>query len=190
MTGVKRWGISLYPVSSTRLGSTRINFTSFGEARKRIEARNELIATDFPEPVAPAINKCGIFAISASTGSPATFSPSPTISLDFAFFIISLVKIVLMVTNSGDLFGISIPTSARPGIGASIRICPVGAANANAKSLDKAVILESFVPKEISNAYCVTAGPRLTSRTFALIPNDSSVRSIMLAFNFTSPRSA
>ncbi len=79
-------------------------------------------------------------------------------------------SIVFKVTTSRLLFGISIPIKFRPGIGASILICPVGASVAKARSLAKDVILETLVPNAISKAYCVTAGPRLTSTTFAPIP--------------------
>src|SRR3989338_2728633 len=75
-------------------------------------------------------------------------------------------------------------------MGASILICPVGAARARARSLERAVILESFVPRAISRAYWVTAGPKLTSTTRALMPKLSKVRSIISAFCFMSHRSA
>src|SRR3972149_7932128 len=81
ITGVRRWGILLYPVNSTRFGSTRIHLTSEGEERRRIVQRNELIATDFPEPVWPAIRTCGIRARSAIIGLPETSSPRATASL-------------------------------------------------------------------------------------------------------------
>ena len=71
--------------------------------------------------------------------------------------------------------GISTPTRARPGIGASIRIWPVGAARARARSFWRAVILDNLVPRAISRAYWVTAGPKFTSTTRALIPKDSRV---------------
>ena len=41
-----------------------------------------LIATDLPEPVVPAISACGIFARSATTGSPAISLPSDKVSTD------------------------------------------------------------------------------------------------------------
>ena len=38
--------------------------------------------TDFPEPVAPAINKCGILARSINNGSPETPCPKATGKLE------------------------------------------------------------------------------------------------------------
>ena len=40
-----------------------------------------LIATDFPEPVVPAISKCGILARLATTGSPPISLPKAKGSL-------------------------------------------------------------------------------------------------------------
>src|SRR3989338_5407730 len=131
----------------------RISLTSAGEALKRREEIKELIRTDFPEPVVPAIKTCGIFAILATTGFPDTSRPNETVSLDLLLFIMLDSSIVLRVTTSKLLFGISIPTRLRPGIGASILICPVGASVAKAKSLESDVIFETFVPRAISNAY-------------------------------------
>src|SRR3990172_11433958 len=99
-------------------------------------------------------------------------------------------RIFLKETNSGARLGSSIPTRERPGIGASIRIWPVGAARARARSLDKALILESFVPMATSRAYWVTAGPKFTSTTLAIIPKASRVFSIIAAFELTLPLSA
>src|SRR3989344_5482098 len=159
ITGVSKWGIPLYCVNSTRLGSTRMSFTSCGLARNKNVAINEFKQILFPEPVLPAINTWGILPISAITGSPDTSKPKATVNFDFAFCITSASSIRRIGTNSGVRLGISMPTSDRPGIGASILICPVGAANAKAKSFCRAVILDNLVPREISKAYWVTAGP-------------------------------
>src|SRR5437660_6907821 len=35
-----------------------------------------ILQTDFPDPVTPAIRRCGILARSATTGSPSRFLPS------------------------------------------------------------------------------------------------------------------
>ena len=82
----------------------------------------EWIVTDLPEPVAPAISKWGILAKSANREDPVT--PRPTLKVrgfgDFwksSFFSIEPRPIVVLL-----VFGTSIPTRERPGIGASIRI--------------------------------------------------------------------
>ena len=43
-----------------------------------------LMQTLLPLPVAPAISRCGIFARSATTGSPETPLPRASASFDFA----------------------------------------------------------------------------------------------------------
>jgi len=87
-------------------------------------------------------------------------------------------------TNSGVLLGSSIPNKDLPGIGASILIVPVGAAKARARSLSRAVIFDNLVPRATLIAYWVTAGPRLTSTTLAVIPKDSRVCSIEAACSY------
>ena len=44
--------------------------SSSGENRNNSDATMELMQTDLPEPVAPAINMCGISARSATIGLP------------------------------------------------------------------------------------------------------------------------
>jgi len=63
-TGVSRCGIPSYKISSTLLGSIKINLTSWGVALKRIENKILWMKTDLPDPVVPAISKWGIFPIS------------------------------------------------------------------------------------------------------------------------------
>src|SRR3989344_2595677 len=131
----------------------RISFTSAGDALNRRDDIKELTRTDFPEPVVPAISTWGILAIFATTGFPLTSNPNETVSFDLLLLITLDSSIVLRVTISKLLFGISIPTRFLPGIGASILICPVGASVLRAKSFASAVILDSFVPKATSKAY-------------------------------------
>ena len=71
-------------LSSTFFGSISMSFTSSGEALYSILMIIEFMQTDLPEPVVPAMRRCGIFAISKYTGSPATSSPRQTVSLLFA----------------------------------------------------------------------------------------------------------
>lgn len=54
-------------VSSTRFGSTSTMRTCSGVARIMIEVIMELMKEDFPEPVAPATSRWGIFARFATT---------------------------------------------------------------------------------------------------------------------------
>ena len=52
-----------------------ISFTSSGVALYKILMINVLIQTDLPEPVAPAIKRCGILEISDTITCPARFFP-------------------------------------------------------------------------------------------------------------------
>ena len=81
-TGINKCGIPLYTESSTTFGSTITNFTSLGFALYIILAIKVFMHTDFPEPVAPAISTCGIFAISVTTAFPATSLPSANANFD------------------------------------------------------------------------------------------------------------
>jgi len=67
--------------------------------------------TDFPEPVAPAISRCGICARSQTTASPAMFLPRAKASGDLCFWNSSVASSSLSVTVLGFLLGTSTPTA-------------------------------------------------------------------------------
>src|SRR5207244_13496098 len=52
--------------NSTRLGSIRMYFSSSGVAWKSMPAISALMQTLFPDPVAPAISRCGMRGRSAA----------------------------------------------------------------------------------------------------------------------------
>src|SRR3972149_1835262 len=106
-------------------------------------------------------------------------------NLDLTFFIDSAAISDLKFTTTRELFGTSIPISDLPGIGASILTEPVGDASAKAKSYCKLAIFVIFVPDEVSSAYWVTEGPKFTSATLTVIPNELNVSSIILIRTFT-----
>ena len=97
--------------------------------------------TLLPLPVAPAMRRWGIFARSATTGTPETPLPREIASFDFALmsWYSELSMTFRRVTTVAVSFGTSMPTMARPGTGASMR--RLGAARARARSLWRAVIL-------------------------------------------------
>src|SRR3989338_5547082 len=100
--------------------------------------------TDLPEPVAPAISRCGILPRLPKWQPPDTLLPKATNS-DFSERVNSSAeKSVAKPTMVLVLLGISIPTSDRPGIGASILMG--WAAKANDKSFCKAIMRESLTP--------------------------------------------
>ncbi len=75
-TGASRCGMPSYTDSSSIFGSIMIRRTCSAVAlysRLRIIA---LIATDLPEPVVPAISRCGMRARSATIGAPPMSLPS------------------------------------------------------------------------------------------------------------------
>ena len=78
--------------------------------------------TDLPEPVAPAISICGIFARSATIGVPETSRPRTKVNGLFSLATSGDCNTSLSLTVAICLFGISTPTALFPGIGASIRI--------------------------------------------------------------------
>ena len=74
----------LYTESSTTFGSIMIMRTSSGLYLKRRDMMSVLMQTDLPEPVAPAMSRCGIFAMSVTIVLPAMSFPTPNASFAFA----------------------------------------------------------------------------------------------------------
>lgn len=144
MTGARRWGMPLYTQSSTRFGSTIIIRSSAGELRRRSDIKKPFIPTDLPEPVWPAMSRCGISFISHTMGSPAIPDQTHIASFDVCFVNAPLSTISRRLTTSRRSFGTSIPTRPRPGIGAWIRI--FFALSASVRSFLSASILLSFTP--------------------------------------------
>ncbi len=101
--------------------------------------------TLLPEPVAPAINPCGILSIVETTASPAILTPMATVKGEVLSLNSTLSITSESMTGLDFLLGISIPTELFPGIGASIRIS--FAANDSFKSSDRLVILLTFTPR-------------------------------------------
>ena len=150
-----------------------ISFTSSGFALYKILIMIVLIHTDLPEPVAPAISKCGILAISATMTWPAISFPVQNEIFD-AWSWNSLDSTRSrngIVTFS--LFGTSIPMADFPGIGASKRIS--GTARFNLISSASPRILLTFTPISGWISYCVTVGPQTTLVTRAFTPKFVSV---------------
>ncbi len=127
-----------------------------------------LIHTDFPEPVAPAMSRCGIFAISVTTTWPPISFPTAKDKLEEAFLKSSDSKISLKYTVVFSLLGTSIPTADLPGIGASIRIS--AAAKLSLISSDSPTILLTLTPCSGRSSYRVTEGPQLILVTVTPTP--------------------
>ncbi len=116
-----------------------------------------LTMTLLPEPVAPAIRRCGIFARSAARACPATSRPRAK-AIRLAIPATSgSSRIRRIATTLKSMFGISIPTTVLPGIGASMRI--VRAARAIARSSASPSMRLTLIDGSGSTSYWVTTGP-------------------------------
>src|SRR3989338_1001892 len=102
----------------------------------------ELISTLLPEPVEPAIKRWGIFSKSTTQGRPETSLPRQMDKLEARFLNSAAESKSFSLTRAVALFGTSMPTKDRPGIGASMR--KGWAAKAKDKSLERAVMRESL----------------------------------------------
>ena len=138
-----------------------ISLTSFGSALYKILMISVLMQTDLPEPVAPAINRCGIFAISVTITLPPISLPTANATGLFAFSKASPSRSSLKCTALGVSFGTSMPTADFPGIGASIRM--LGAARLSLRSSARFVILLTRTPCAGSTSKRVTVGPQVTA---------------------------
>src|SRR3990172_2235596 len=195
-TGATRWGMVLKDTSSTRLGSTMMNWQSSGVLCMSRQAMTAFSITVLPLPVAPAIRRWGIFDRSAATDSPP--APLPrliAISERALTFWNEAVSITLRrVTVPVVVLGTSMPTTDLPGTGASILM--VGAASASDRSLARdamrstltlvrdtssclittlpssSLSLMSFILRSQpgSTPNWVTAGPTFISTTLASTP--------------------
>lgn len=121
-TGASKYGIPSYIPNSTCFGSTIKNFISEGEFWYIKERINVLIATDLPDHVAHATSRWGMF----SSGFRTNFPSIPIHKTRFVKFLLTasanpaFSMICLTRTKCDCGFGISIPTTSVPGIGASI----------------------------------------------------------------------
>ena len=132
-----------------------------------------LIHTDLPDPVAPAIRRCGILPISATTVFPPISLPTANASSDGNSRNSFVSNRSRSMTGLLVAFGTSIPTAAFPGIGASIRIS--AAARFSLISSVSPTILLTFTPCSGCSSYRVTVGPQLTLVIVTLTPKLCSV---------------
>jgi hypothetical protein len=116
-----------------------------------------LMQTDLPEPVAPAISKCGIFARSEMSGLPETSLPRAIGNSALVLTQSSLSMISRMPTGVGCWLGTSTPTAALPGIGARMRTdC---ARMPRAMFLSRPAIFSTRTPAAGEISYRVMTGP-------------------------------
>ena len=140
----------------------------------------ELTHTDLPDPVAPAISRCGVCARSTIWHSPEIPCPRPIGSLVDAARKSLCSRRVRKPTMARERLGTSMPTACLPGIGATMRTRE--AASCSAMLSARLTIEESFTPAAGRISYIVIAGPRLMPVTSALMRNSCSVSLSTTAF--------
>ena len=131
-----------------------------------------LIATDFPEPVAPAISRCGILVRSAITGFPSRSRPSTIGSTAREVSHSGASSSSRSVTIRAVGLGISTPTAPLPGIGATRMDC---ARMVMAMSSARAAIRPTFTPGAGTTSNWVTTGPVVRP---AILPSTLKVLSV------------
>ena len=107
---------------------------------------SELMHTDLPEPVEPAIRVCGILARSAMVTLPAMSRPRATASGLLACWNSGESMISRIETVLTTLLGTSMPTAGLLGMGASMRTPE--AARFKAMSSARLVILLILTPAD------------------------------------------
>ena len=123
ITGVNKCGIPSYAESSNILGSIKINLQRSGLNLYNKEVIIVLTHTDFPDPVVPAINKCGIEVKSPIIGTPEILFPRAIGNFKSRLLKRSFDMISLKNTPSLFSLGISMPTVFLPGMTATLGRC-------------------------------------------------------------------
>ena len=136
-----------------------------------------LTMTLLPEPVAPAISRCGILDRSTAWARPATSRPSANVSVDPDAEKSTSSRIRRSATMLNSLLGISMPTALLPGIGASIRM--LRAASAIDRSSWSASMRLSLMCGAGCTSYWVTTGPALRPMTRASMSKLASFRTMI-----------
>ena len=135
--------------------------------------------TDLPEPVAPAMSRCGIFARSAMTGFPSRSLPSAMGSAACARLELArLDELAEARPSRGVGFGHFDADGAAPRDRRDDRGCSARASRARGRST-RFAIWRTFTPGAGSTSNCVTIGPvvRPTSS-----PSTLNVRSASMSF--------
>ena len=115
-----------------------------------------LTPTDLPDPVVPAIIRCGMRARSATIALPLMSLPSARDSRPGGFCTSSLDRISLRKTVSRLLFGTSMPMTLRPGtVAMRTAVTDRLRATSSASPMTRALRM----PGAGTSSYSVTTGP-------------------------------
>ena len=136
-----------------------------------------LTMTLLPEPVAPAMSRCGILARSTACAAPATSRPRANVSFEPDAVKSTSSRIRRSATMLKSLFGISMPTALLPGIGASMR--SERAARAIARSSASASMRLTLMSAAGWTSYWVTTGPALRPVIWAGMLKPASLRTMI-----------
>ena len=159
--------------SSTIFGSIMMSLTSSGVDRYRREMIRLFMQTDLPEPVVPAISKCGSLLISQIIRLPPI--SLPTAKATFDLFLLNSGESMTSRAKTVETtrFGTSMPTTETFSGMAAMRTPE--APSASAISSARFVTLDNLTPRSSSSSYRVTDGPRVTLMICASMPKDCSV---------------
>ena len=136
---------------------------------------SELVHTDLPEPVVPAISIWGSLAMLPTTFLPEMSLPTAKATLETWVRNSRESMTSRMGTGVTSWLGTSTPTTLlRPVMGA---IRTLGAPRDRAMSPARLVSLLSLTPRISSSSYRVTEGPRVTLMIRASMPKDWMVSS-------------
>ena len=157
--------------------------TSSGVDLYRIDMISELIITDLPDPVDPAISTCGIVSSVATLIRPLMSLPIEIVMKEGEDSNSSDSRIARRLMSSRFVFGTSMPIVGLPGM-RSIRID--SACSPRHKSSVSVVTLLYLIPASGLNSNVVTTGPGLICTTEPRTLNSSSFALIAAAVFFSS----
>ena len=141
---------------------------------------SEFMHTDLPEPVVPAMSRCGSLPMSPMMRLPPMSLPTAKETFDLLFSNSGESITSRASTVETTRFGTSMPTTEIFSGIAAIRT--PDAPSAKAISSARFVTFESFTPRLSSSSYRVTDGPRVTLMIVASMPKDLSVSLSRSAF--------
>ena len=148
----------------------------------------ELVHTDLPEPVVPAMSRWGSFAMLPTIQLPPMSLPTAKDTLEVLSRKARESMTSWIYTGETSLLGTSMPTmEILSGMGA---MRTPWAPRARAMSSDRLVSLFSRTPWSSSSSYRVTEGPRVTLTMWASMPKERMVSSSRFWLAFSSPRAS
>ena len=143
----------------------------------------ELIMTLLPDPVDPAISRCGMASRAAALMRPLMSLPSGMVRCECDCENSSLSSIWRRAMSSRRVFGTSMPTVGLPGM-RSIRMD--SACSPRQRSSVRLVMRLYLMPASGLNSKVVTTGPGLICTTLPSTPNSSNLDLMRTAVSFSS----